>query len=277
MKLKFVLIYALMLFASAGLHAQGGRIEFYVIDSYVTPETPHTFKLTFLTSDSCTTEIFFNNEKTLDITRKLSDNHKFTLDLTGYVFDSTSVPFVLIAKDKFGNLFKSEQYEVELPDDKSLLQAEGGGSVFNICLGGISLLFPSVGVYFTSTNSLKFSLSKEIPFLMFNNIGAKYPSGYLALSYSYVFNNDSKNFLGVFYKKIFETNLIEYIALGGGIYTDFKGAYGFSPELEFGLFRIYNDYTLFLQYKFNLNISDYSKKANQIYLGLYAPFFSLNY
>lgn len=277
MKLKFILALVLLPFAFGSLHAQREAIEFYVVDSYVTPETPHTFKLTFFTSDSCTTKILFNNKKRFDISRKLSDEHKFTLDLTGYAFDSTSVPFVLIAKDKFGNVFKSEEFEVELPDDASLLQSEGSGSFFNLCIGGISLLVPSVGVYFTSIDSLKFSLSKEIPFLTFNNIGAKYPSGYLALSYSYVFKNSSKNFVGISYKKIFEFNLLEYVALGGGIYTDFKGAYGFSPDVELGLFRIFDDYTLFLQYKFNLNISDYGGNANQIYLGLYAPFFSFNY
>ena len=276
MKMKFFLFLAFF-FSFAGLFAQEEPVEFYIIDSYVTPETPHIFKLTFFTSDSCTTKILFNNNKTYAISKRLNTDHKFTLNLTGFVFDSAFVPFYLIAKNKAGKEFKSEKFEVELPDDKELLQSESGGSIFNICLGGVSILIPSAGVYKPQGGEFKFSLSKQLPFITFGNIGGKYPAGYLALNYTYVFNNEFSNFLGITYKGIWQPGLIEYLALGGGVYSNLKGGYGFSPELEIGLVRIFNGYTLFVKEKFNWNVFLTGENANQIFVGIYAPFFSINY
>ncbi len=276
MKKFFLIFVAIFLLFSVSFFAQEGELEFYLIDSYVTIEKPHKFKLMFFTSDSCTTKILFNNAKLFVISNSLKEEHKFELDLSGFVFDSAFVPFVLIAKDKNGKVFKSERFEVELPNDESLLQSESGGSVLNLCLGSVSLLLPSVGVYYSNRKTFNLALAKEIPFLSFGNIGKAYPSATLSVGYSHFFNAETKNYLSIIYKRIFKIPTLQYFAFGGGITTDFQGAYFFSPEFELGVLKLSEDYTLFLRYKFDFDFNCYCNKKNQFYLGLYAPFFSIN-
>ncbi len=269
-------LFLLILFGfSVTLYSQENEMEFYLIDSYITPEKPHVFKLMFMTSDSCTTAILFN-KKLFPVSKTLTDNHNFTLDLTGFTFDSSFATFVLIAKDKNGKEFKSEEFEVELPDDKSLLAKESGGSLFNLCLGGTSLLFPSVGAYSSLADSISFMISKEIPFLTFANVGGEYPKGYFAISYSHLFQKPAKNFLGVVYKRIFELQMFPYLAVGGEFNTNFRNGYNFVPQLELGLFQVYQNYTVFLQFKYSASIYN-GENAPQVLLGLYAPFFTINY
>ncbi|MAT59137.1 MAG: hypothetical protein CMF23_14290 [Ignavibacteriae bacterium] len=264
-----VLVYTISLFCQS-------EIEVYLIDSYVTPEKPHKIILSFFTSDSTTSKVILNEKYEIEISNKLSDMHKTEIPLTNLKFDSLYVPFQIIGNDKSGNQFKSEKYQISLPEADELLVG-GSQSFFTVCcFGGVIFGLPSPTIIFNNKESY-FALSKEIPIMSFYSSGYNYPSGYLGIEYTYIFNSNTNNTLKLGYKHIFQTDLIEYISPGVSALTDFKGGNGFSPELSLGLFRIYNVFTFYTKYSYTVLPSNNLLNYHSVSIGLYSNFFSINF
>lgn len=273
-KIIFIfLFYAVRLFSQTDSTASN-PIEIMVIDSYITPETPNKFVLSFFTSDSCTSKLIINHKNVMDVSKALSENHKIEIELSKLKIDSTGFNYQIIVYDRNGKETYSEQFGVELPDGLVISREQDPG-LFSICLGGIIFAIPSP-VYVYSKDGSHWSLSKEIPLINFYSVGYNYPSGYLSLEYSHILKADRKNFLRFGYKQIIQIPLIKYISPGLSVFTDFKGYNGMSAEISFGLFQIQNVFTFYARYRYNFQLINNGRDFHEISMGLYSNFFSLN-
>jgi hypothetical protein len=251
-------------------------LEIYLIDSYVTPELPHRFMLSFFTSDSCISKVLINDEYEFNISGEFTDQHSAEFDITNLKFDSSIVPFVLIVESVKGKEFTSQLYELILPSEYEL-KVDKNVSLFTVCcFGSVVFLLPSP-TYISYEGESYFGLSKEIPVISFFSGGYNYPAGYIGLEYQYIFQAPVKNFFRVGYKHIFELPAIEYLSTGINLFTDFQGFNGVSPELTIGLLRVYNIFTLYSKYRYNFQPGNADRDMHEISIGLYSNFFSLNY
>lgn len=273
-------IYLLLFFAFlTTLYSQNesdasGSIEIFVIDSYITPESPNKFVLSFFTSDSCTSSIIFNNREYI-ISKEFTDNHKFNLILENDII-STKINYKIIVQDRVKELSYSELYEVEIPQEMILAKEKNLSLLQVCCFGGIIFGLPSPTLVLIDGETL-FSLSKEIPIFSFYSTGYNFPLGYVGIEYAHIFNYDKKNFLRFGYKHIIQLDFIKYISGGINYFTDFKGYNGVSTEFSLGLFQIQNVFTLFTRYRFNFQTVKKSNNFHEISIGLYSNFFSINF
>lgn len=249
-------------------------LEVFVIDSYVTPEIPHTFVLSYFTSDSAISSVVLEDEFEYTVTSEYTDFHEIEIDLTEFVFDSIFVSYRIIGKGMDQKEFTGENYEVTLPYKDKLLMKDTPGFFSAFCLGALIFLIPSPAMVIHEKESF-LSFSKELPIISFYSTGYNYPDRYLALEYSYVFNSPLKNFLRAGYKEIFQVPYIEYISGGLNIFTDFLGFNGLSPELSIGFFKFYKTFTVYSRYRYNFKPGHASKKFHEISIGLFSNFFSL--
>jgi hypothetical protein len=247
-------------------------IEVFLIDSYVTPEEPHRLILSFFTSDVSKSKVLIDDIEDYEISDTLTDNHKIEIDLTGMTFSKKEVPFFIIVENEAGNTYYSDKYEFEIPYETKI---EGGSDIFTFCLfGGVVFGLPSP-VYVRMENADYFSLTKEIPAVFIRSSGLGYPTGYFSAEYSHIFNAPVKNFLRLGYKHIIGVPLIEYISPGINGFTNFKGFNGISPELSFGLFRIYNAFTVYTRYRFSAKPGSSGSEFHEVSIGLYSGFFAI--
>lgn len=277
--MRFIKIISIFLLYSAKIFSQTDTtaqdpIEIMIIDSYITPETPNKFVLSFFTSDSCTSKLIINHKNIMVVSKALSENHKIEIELSKLKIDSTEFNYQIIVYDRNGKETYSEQFGVELPDGLVISREQDPG-LFSICLGGIIFAIPSP-VYVYSKDGSHWSLSKEIPLINFYSIGYNYPSGYLSFEYSHIFESDRKNFLRFGYKQIIKVPVIKYISPGMSVFTDFKGYNGVSAEISFGLFQIQNVFTFYARYRYNFQFISNGIDFHEVSLGLYSNFFSLN-
>lgn len=256
---------------------QGGPIEVFLIDSYITPETPHKFMLTFYTSDSCKSRVILDRKYQYEVSKTFAEEHKIEIDITGLKFDTIDVPFMVYVTDKNGIEDSSEQYEVAMPEAiKQEVESANSNLVLMCCIGGTVFLLPSP-TFVAWDESRYFSLTKEIPLLSLQPLNYKYPIGYLAVEYSYIFDAPSKNFLRFGYKHIFEVPYIEYISPGINWFTDLKGFNGVSPEVSLGFFKIYDLFTLYTKYRYNYKPGQLGGDFHEISIGLYSGFFTFHF
>ncbi len=249
-------------------------IEVMVIDSYITPETPNKFVLSFFTGDSCTSKLIVVNKYVFDISKSFSENHSFEIELNKLNIESAAFKYQILVNDRSGKETFSEFYEVALPNGLVLTNEQEPG-LFGICLGGIVFAIPSP-TYVILEGKHYWSVSKEIPLINFYSVGYNYPAGYLGVEYSYIDKAEKKNFLRVGYKQIFQVPGIKYISPGINCFADFKGYNGISAELSLGLFQIQNAFTLYARYRYNFQLRSNGRNFHEISLGLYSNFFSLN-
>lgn len=271
--MKKILLLTLIFWS---LNFAQSQTEVYLIDSYVTPEKPHKFILSFFTSDSVSSKLVLNENYEIEISNSVTDMHKKEIILSDYKFDSLYVPFQIIGKDKFGNGYQSEKYQISLPEADELMIGASPSFFTVCCFGGIIFGLPSPTVI-VSNDENYFALSKEIPIISFYSSGYNYPSGYFGIDYSYVFRSESKNILRLGYKHIFQTDVIEYVSPGINLVTDFKGRNGFAPEINLGLFNIYNVFTVYTKYRYTILPSKSDFNYHSISIGLYSNFFSINF
>ncbi len=277
--MRFIKISFIFLFCTVRIFSQtdstvSDSIEITVIDSYITPEIPNKFVLSFFTSDSCTSKVIINHKNSLDVSKSLSENHKIGIELNKLKIDSTAFSYQIIVYDRNGKETRSEPFRVEIPDGLVISKDQDPG-LFKICLGGIIFAIPSP-VYVYAKDGNHWSLSKEIPLINFYSIGYNYPSGYLSFEYSHIFESDRKNFLRFGYKQIIKVPVIKYISPGMSVFTDFKGYNGMSAEISLGLFQIQNVFTFYARYRYNFQLINSGMDFHEISLGLYSNFFSLN-
>ncbi|HSD62280.1 MAG TPA: hypothetical protein VLB50_00720 [Ignavibacteriaceae bacterium] len=274
MKLKLLVLFFFILVSVLPLIAQDepDSVEVYLIDSFVTPEVPHTFVLSFFTSAAATSQVIIDNNYTYSVSDELTESHKKDIDISKLEFTTKNVPFVILVKDSLGREFKSDTYEFELPEE---LKIEGGSNFLLLCLfGTLDFVIPSP-VYVKEKEDDYFSLTKEIPLISIRGSNYRYPLGYFSAEYSHIFNAPVKNFLRVGYKHIIPLPGIEYVSPGFNGFTNFKGFNGISPELSLGLFRIANTFTVYARYRFNVKPGETGSEFHEFSLGLYSSFFSL--
>ena len=272
---KFFILFLIAIKILAQADSTSGQMEIYVIDSYITPETPNKFVLSFSTSDSCTSKLEIMNRFTFDVSKTLNDTHKFEIELKKLKLDSTSIKYKIIAVDKHGNKTVSDPYEVDLPKGIVITPEQDAG-FFSICLGGIVFSIPSPGYVFIDGEK-RWSLSKEIPLFSFYSGGYNYPRGYFGVEYEYIFNSQKKNFLRFGYKQILQIPVLKYISPGVDYFTDFLGYNGMSTSISLGLFQIENVFTVYARYRYNFQFKNNGLDYHEISIGLYSSFFSLNF
>jgi hypothetical protein len=251
---------------------QADSIEIFIIDSFVSPEIPNTFKLTFFTSDVCRAKVILDNKYEYKVSNDLTDSHRLEVVLTDLKFAAKNIPFQIIVTDSLGHEFRSEINEVSLPFE---LQVEEESNFLLLCLfGGTVFLVPSPGVVMAENESY-FSLTKEIPLIAFRSGSFTYPMGYFSVEYSHVFNAGIRNYFRVGYKHFFEVPYIEYISPGINGFTNFNGFNGVSPEVSLGLFRIFNTFTVYSRYRYSIKPDESESGFHEISIGLYSSFFSI--
>ncbi len=255
-------------------YAQDAITEIYIIDAYVTPELPYTLKLTFFTSEPAQSKFHFENEEYV-VSDEFTEDHTFELNLTGFKFDSTTVPYFIEVQNAEGVITKSEIYDIALPEDNELKKDDAPGLFTICCFGGVIFGFPSP-TYVSTKDGDYFSLTKEIPIVTFFASGFNYPMGIIAAEYSHIFKSPRQNFLRIGYKHIFEVSYIEYISPGVNGFTDFNGLNGISPEITVGWFNVYNSFTVYTKYRFNTNFNEDNKNFHEVSIGLYSSFLSFN-
>jgi hypothetical protein len=269
MQLITKMILLLIVISIAGI-AQEDSVEVYVIDSFIPPDNPDVFNLSFFTSEPAKSKVIFDEEIEFDVSTELSEEHRIKIDLTKTEFQSKTVSYVIFVEDSLGSTNQSEKYEFELQEE---IQIAGESNFLLLCLfGGTVFLLPNPVLVITEDENY-FSLTKEIALLTFRG-SYNYPAGYIAAEYSHIFGAPQNNFLRIGYKHIIEIPGIEYISPGLNGFTNFQGFNGISPELSFGLFRIYNTFTVYTRYRFNLIPDNSDVNFHEISLGLYSSFFS---
>jgi hypothetical protein len=144
-----------------------------------------------------------------------------------------------------------------------------------LCLLGGTVFILPYPVYAYWNGTPYFSLTKEIPLVFLRGGSFSYPLGYFSLEYSYIFNAPVRNFLRVGYKHIFEVPGIEFISPGINVVTNFKGFNGISPEVSIGWFRIFNTFTLYSRFRYNIKPGNTKNEFKEISLGLYSGFFAI--
>ncbi len=252
------------------------EIEVFLIDSYITIEKPHSFVLSFYTSEEVKSKLKFNGEEEIEISSELTDLHNYKLDLSEHKFDSLYIPFKILMERENGEVVESEVFETTLPQDYNLNLENAPGFITVCCFGGVIFGIPSPAVVFQDDNQL-FGLSKEVPLFSFFAKGFNYPAGYISIEYSYVDGFDPESFFRVGYKHIIQTPFIEYISPGINIATNFQGFNGISPEISVGFVTIQNVFTLYSKYRYNTNFDESAVSFHEISFGLYSNFFSINF
>ena len=272
LNLKNTILLLLVLLSSEKLFSQNDSIEVYLIDAYCTRELPYIFKLSFYTSDVCKSNVILEDKYEFGVSNELIDLHKADIDINNLSFDDKFVSFVIIYETESGEIYKSEKFDFDLPFEPEI---ESGSDLFTLCLFGTAIFLVPYPGYVSDGNSSYFSLTKEIPVVSFRSKSLSYPSGYLSVEYSYIFNAENPNYLRAGYKRIIEIPHTEYIAPGVSLYTNFNTNQGISPELSVGLFTIKDTFTFYARYRYNVKLHTEGTNFHEITFGLYSGFFSL--
>ena len=247
-------------------------IEINIIENFVTPEPPYTFKLTFFTSADCKSKVIIDGKNTFDVSTTPAGTHEAAIDISKLNLQGEFIPFIIVVEDSLGNKFQSEPYEFELPKEVKL---ESESNFLLLCLfAGTVFMVPS-SVFADIKGEGYFSLSKEIPLLFIRSRGYQYPAGYFSIEYSHIFNAPVKNFFRIGYKHIIQIPGIDYISPGINGFTNFKSFNGISPEVSLGLFRIANTFTLYTRYRFNAKPGETGREFHEFSIGLYSGFFAI--
>ncbi|MCU7497405.1 MAG: hypothetical protein HF314_08935 [Ignavibacteria bacterium] len=282
-KLLFYLSLVLLVLSSSSMaqdeSVSGDSTEVFLIDSFITPELPHTFRLTFYTSDSCKSRVVMAGKYEFIVSSNYAEEHKAEIDLTDLEFDSTDIPFVVYVENKDGKTSRSEDFEVAYPVDNQASEVQQGGSslLMMCCFGGVIFGLPSPG-YVTWGGKSYFSLTKEIPILSLVTNNYKYPVGYFSVEYSYIFQliQEERNFLRFGYKHIFQLPYLEYVSPGINVFTNLGGFNGISPELSVGFFKLYDIFTFYTKYRYNFKPGQAGSDFHEIMLGIYSGFFTFH-
>jgi hypothetical protein len=272
MKLNKIIVLLFILFSTELLISQTDSVEVYLIDAYCTREMPYTFKLSFYTSELCKSKVMIDDKYEYKVSDDFVDMHKTEININDLSFNGQIVNFVINTETESGKIYQSEKFDFDLPFEPKI---QSGSDLFTLCLfGSVIFLLPYPGYVFDD-NSSYFSLTKEIPFISFRSRNLNYPSGYLSIEYSYLFNNENPSYLRVGYKRLFEIPQIEYFSPGISLYSNFDVNQGIAPELSIGLFTIEDTFTFYVRYRYNFTLQPYGTNFQEINIGLYSGFFSL--
>jgi hypothetical protein len=272
MKINKIIVSLLFLLSSEFLFSQSDSVEVYLIDAYCTREMPYTFKLSFYTSEVCKSKVMIDNKYEYKVSDDFVDMHKTEININGLSFNGQIVNFVIITETESGKIYQSEKFDFDLPFEPKI---QSGSDLFTLCLFGSVIFLLPYPSYAFDDNSSYFSLTKEIPFISFRSRSLNYPSSYLSIEYSYLFNNENPSYLRVGYKRLFEIPHIEYLSPGISLYSNFDVNQGIAPELSLGLFTIEDTFTFYVRYRYNFTLQPNGTNFQEINIGLYSGFFSL--
>ncbi len=276
MKTLLTTLVILIIFISPQVHAQENDLELFIIDSFVTPEEPHTFSLNFFTSLPVISKIKINNEFEFNISDEFTEDHSIKIDFSQYKFVNKNIPYVIISQNEEGKIIKSEEFDIILPYDEFIQTKEGSNPISTILLGVFLYSLPSPNLAIIENKSY-FSISKEIPIITFYGSGYNYPNGNISFEYSHFYNASISDLFRLGYKQIIPIKGIEYISPGISGFTNFKGFNGIGTELSIGLFKVYDVFTVYSRYRFNFKPNDFQSNIQEISIGLYSNFFTLDY
>lgn len=268
----FIILLTLSTFSSFLVaQEETDSIEVYLIDAYCKPDLPHPFILSFFTSLPTKTKVILEDKYEFDVSTEFTDLHNAQIDVSKLFFLDKQVNFIIEGEDSLGNQFKSEVFDFDLPYEP---QITGGSSLLTLCLfGGVVFLLPAPG-YINQDGKEFFSLSKELPLISFRSKSFNYPASYISIEYTYIFNAEYRKFFRAGYKRLFEIPVFEYLSPGISAYTNFSSQNGISPEISVGWFKIYDTFTVYTRYRYNIKPSDSNSNFHELYLGLYSGFFS---
>lgn len=248
-------------------------IEVYLIDSYIAPEKPAIFNVSFFASEPCTAKLIMDNKYEFIFSDSLSQNHQAKFDLVNYKLTSKIIPFYIIVTDSNGNKNVSEKFNLDLPQEIKI-EKESNFLLLGVFFGTVFLV--PMPAYVKTEGSGHFALTKEIPIISFRSGNINYPFGYFAIEYTHIFKADAGNFFRLGYKQLFETPVLKYIAPGISCFTNFDGFSGVGFEVSVGLFDIFQTFTVYSRFRFNTQPAIPDRNFHEISLGLYSNFFSIH-
>lgn len=272
-----VLLFQLQIeiYGQEEIESPADSIEVYIIDSYIPPENPNMFILSFYTSEFCTSKIILENNQELPVSVELTDNHRIEIDLAKLHLKKNKMNYVITVENGAGVRSRSEVFILELHTNDRVVESQS--NYFITCLaGGVVFLTPSVTAI-QANGKTYFGLNKELPILSLYSGGFNYPSGYFAVEYAHILKAEKKNYFRFGYKHIYEIPKLEYISAGLNGFTDFRGLNGISPELSLGVVKIYNVFTLYARYRYNSSPGKKESAFSEFSIGLFSSFFTLHW
>ncbi len=276
---KLLLVILVLLVGAQGNFAfsnyvQGDSVEVYLLDSYIAPEKPTIFNLSFISSVPVKSWILLNNKYKIVISDSLIDSHQAKIDLGGKEFSGKVVPFYITVEDSAGNITRTDSYTLDFPKEIKI-EKESNFLLLGVFFG-TQFLLPAPE-YVRTNNTDFFALTKEIPLLSFRSDNINFPSGYLSIEYTHIFNADASNFFRIGYKQIIELPVFKYISPGVSGFTNFDGFSGIGFETSIGLADVLNTFTLYARYRFNTQPAKPERNFHEISLGIYSNFFSFHF
>lgn len=249
--------------------------EVYVIDSYISPDSPAKLIISFATSDSCKSKIIINGKYSFQVSSSFKEEHRFEMEMSKIEIDSAIIRYKIVVNNKDGLESTSDEYEVTLPKEL-VVHPESNVGFYQMCLGGIIYSIPSIS-FIRMQGESYWGIQKEVPLFSFYNGGYNYPSSYFSIEYAHILKAEKKNFLRFGYKMIFQMEEIKFISAGVTGFTDFLGYNGLSTEATVGLFQIKNVFTFYTRYRYNFQLIKGGTNFSELSIGLYANIFSLNF
>lgn len=274
LKITFILIIIIMMPQTS--YMQSDSLEIFIIDAFVTPEKPHTFNLSFFTSEEVKAKLDVDSKYTTTISEEYLEDHNAMIDFTNYKFSKKFVPFNIICERMNGDLIKSETYEIVLPYEEFIETKEGDNPISTILIGLALYLLPSPNLFIVDEENY-FSLTKELPIITFYSSGYNYPQGNISLEYTHVYESSINNYLRLGYKHFIPISVFEYISPGLTGFTNFNGFNGVGAEISIGLFKFYDVFTIYSRYRYNFNPEETEQHFQEISIGLYSHFFTVDY
>ena len=275
MKTYLILLYCLFLSFNIFSQNDSGSnlIDINLIDNYITPEKPHILIVSFYTSLPVKSKIIIENQYEYIVSKELAEDHHDSIDISKLNLKTNQINFIVQVEDSVGRKSNSEPYEADYPKEVDI---KVESNFLLLCLlGGTVFLIPSP-VYVNWGGTSYFSLSKEIPLVFIRSNSFSYPTGYFSLEYSYIFHSEiSRSYLRFGYKHIINVPGIEYISPGINGFTNLNGFNGISPELSVGLVKIFDTFTLYARYRYNIKPGSTNNQFSEISLGLYSGFFAI--
>ncbi|GAB6281636.1 MAG: hypothetical protein STSR0008_03770 [Ignavibacterium sp.] len=254
--------------------SQEDSVEIYLIDSFVPPENQNQLHISFSTSDDCKSKLLLDNKYEFNVSTDYQSFHQIVIDIVDLNFSSNIVPFIFIVERKDGKTFNSEKYEINIQRKSELDISKN--YLWSCLFGGIFFLTPSFN-YVLHHGDDYFSLKKEIPIISFYSKKFNRPFGYLALEYSHINNFKYKNYLSAGYKQLIDIPVLDYVAPGINLMTNFNGFNGISTEISLGLLKVYNVFTIYTRYRFNFQPDKSGSEFHEFSIGLYSSFFSFQF
>ncbi len=273
---KIIFTIILIIIMPQAIYMQSDSLEIFIIDAYVTPEKPHTFNLSFFTSEAVKAKLDVDSKYFIDISEEYLEDHAAMIEFSEYKFSDKFVPFNIICERKDGDLVKSETYEIILPYEEFIETKEGDNPISTILIGLTLYLLPSPSLFIVEEKNY-FSLTKELPIITFYSSGYNYPEGNISLEYTHIYEEAIDNYLRLGYKHFIPISVFEYLSPGLTGFTNFNGFNGVGAEISLGLFKFYDVFTVYTRYRYNLNPSKTDQHFQEVSVGLYSNFFTIDY